>query len=192
MPMKSLALAAILFLNAPIQASATPTRYVLDAAASNVAFEVDFGQDRIQGRMPVAFADIALDFDRPGASTISVALDVAHARTNLPFATGAMKGDSVLDAQDHPVITFVSTALAANGANSADVDGILTVRGVARPVKLRAEIFRPEGRDPGDRSALAVQLSTRISRAAFGASGYPDMVGDEVRIRILARIDMAN
>jgi hypothetical protein len=31
-----------------------------------------------------------------------------------------------------------------------------------------------------------------VSRAAFGASGWADMVGDEVRISIVARLDPAS
>jgi polyisoprenoid-binding protein YceI len=190
--LRSLALAASLILSGLAPSAAAPARYLLDQAASNVAFEVDFGNDRIRGRMPVASADIALDFDRPGASHISVALDVTNARTNLPFATGAMKSDTVLDASHHPQITFVSTGLRTKGANAAEVDGILTVRGVARPVTLDAQIFKRADSTANDRSALSISLSTHISRAAYGATGYPDMVGDDVRITIQASINRAN
>jgi polyisoprenoid-binding protein YceI len=169
-------------------ANAAPLRYLLDQAASEVTFQVDFGNGRLNGKMPVATADISLDFDRPSASRINVALNVARARTNLPFATGAMKSDTVLDAGHYPQITFTSTALRAQG-ETAEVDGILTVRGVARPVTLIAQIFQQPGSAAGDLSSLSVHLNTQISRAEFGATGYPDMVGDEVRIQIVAEID---
>ncbi len=192
MILRSLALAASLVLLGLFSATAAPARYVLDPAATNVAFEVPFGNDMIRGRMPVASADLSLDFDRPAASRIAVAIDVSRARTNIPFATGAMKADNVLDAAHHPQITFVSTGLRVSGANAAQVDGILTVRGVAKPVTLAAEIFRRAGADPNDNSAMVINLSTRISRAAYGATGYPDMVGDQVLIRIQAAINRAN
>lgn len=188
MTLRSLALAAILCLSLvfpAVPSAATPARYTLDKSASTVAFDVPFGADKINGRMPVAHADIALDFDRPAASRVNVAMSAAGARTSLPFATGAMKSESVLDTGRHPNITFTSTSLASTGPNSARVEGMLTMRGVTRPVTLDARIFRTAG----DSNALSVELNTAVSRAAFGATGYPDMVGDTVRIHIRALLN---
>ena len=70
------------------------------------------------------------------------------------------------------------------------VDGLLTVRGVTRPVTFDAEIFRREGEATGERSRMAIYLSGALSRSAYGATGWNDMVGDEVRLRIIARIDL--
>ena len=44
----------------------------------------------------------------------------------------------------------------------------------------------------GAPDALSVHMDTAVSRAAFGATGWADMVGDEVRISIVARIDPAD
>lgn len=65
--------------------------------------------------MPVASADIRLDFDRPAASRIHVALDLTRTRTNIPFAAGAMKDQNVLNARNHPQIAFASTNVRASG-----------------------------------------------------------------------------
>ncbi len=89
-----------------------------------------------------------------------------------------------------PEILFETTVFRAQpgpGAR-AEIDGNLTIRGVTRPVTLAAEIFRQQGQSDGDLSALSVQM-TAVSRAAYGADGWSDLVGDEVRIRIVARID---
>jgi polyisoprenoid-binding protein YceI len=180
-----------LLLAAPLQAA--PVAYRLDAAQSVVGFETDFGPDRITGTMPVAAADIAIDFDRPAASTVRVTLDLAGAQASFPFATQAMLGPKVLDAAAHPTISFESTAVRATGGGGAkaEIEGLLTIRGVTRPVTLAAEVFRREGMPEGDRSRMAIHLDGRVSRAAFGATGWPDMVGDEVRLKIVARIDRA-
>jgi polyisoprenoid-binding protein YceI len=69
------------------------------------------------------------------------------------------------------------------------VTGNLTIRGVTRPVTLLAEVFRPKGSAEDDRSRLTVRLTGRVNRSDFGAAGWSDMVGDEVRIVINARID---
>jgi polyisoprenoid-binding protein YceI len=188
------AFAFLLLLAAPGLAAAAPQAYRLVPADSTVSFEVDFGPDRITGTMPVRTADMTLDFDRPADSRVTVALDAAAATASFPFATQALTGPSVLATADHPDIRFETTAFRAQpgpGAR-AEIDGLLTIRDTARPVTLEAEIFRQQGAADGDLSALSVHMATAVSRTAFGADGWSDMVGDEVRIRIVARIARAD
>lgn len=180
----------LLLLLLPAVAAAAPQAYRLDPAASTVTFDVTFGPDLITGTMPILSADMTLDFDRPADSRVAVTLDAAGAGASFPFATQALKGPTVLATTAHPRITFETTAFRAQpgpGAR-AEIDGQLTIRGVTRPVTLDAQIFR---RAEGDLSTLSVHLDTAVSRAAFGAEGWSDMVGDEVRIHIVARIDRA-
>jgi polyisoprenoid-binding protein YceI len=141
----------------------------------------------ISGTMPVATADMTLDFDRVAASKVAVSLNVAGATTNIPFATQAMTGETVLNAGKFPEITFKSTAVRPTDTG-AEVKGNITIRGVTHPVTLDARLFRPVGSDPAERRDLQIVLTGRVSRAAFGANGFADMVGDEVRLNIRARI----
>lgn len=178
---------AILFALLPGDALAETSDYILQPDQSSVGFETDFGTDRITGRMPVSAADLTLDFDRVVNSTIDVTLDVSRAEASFPFAAQAMKGPKVLDAGDHPTIRFVSTGVRAAGAG-ARVDGNLTIRGVTRPVTLDAQVYRQQGYVEGDRSRLAIRLTGAVNRSDYGATGWSDLVGDEVRLDILARI----
>ena len=180
--------ALILQLALAVPALAAPIAYRLDPAASTVAFETDFGPDTITGTIPLEVADLRLDFDNVANCSISVALDVTGATASFPFAAQALRGPKVLDATSHPQMTFQSTSVAGVG-EAAEVTGDLTIRGVTRPVTLKAEIFRPQGSAVGDRSRLTVRLTGRVNRSNFGATGWLDMVGDEVRIIITARID---
>ena len=179
------ALIAALLTAAP--ALAVTTDYVLDPTASTVAFETDFGPDIITGSIPLLMADLRLDFDQVTNCTVAVTLDVSGAKASFPFAAQALKGPKVLDARTHPQMTFQSTSVAPAGT-AADVTGNLTIRGVTRVVTLRAELFRPAGSAADDFSRLTVRLTGRVNRSDFGATGWADMVGDEVRILITARI----
>lgn len=181
----TIALAALIF---ALPAQAATIDYALDQAASTVAFETDFGPDLITGSIPLDSADLHLDFDNLRNCTVTVALDVTGARASFPFAAQALKGPKVLDARDHPRMTFESTSVKRAG-DAADVTGNLTIRGVTRPVTLQARIFRPQGSATDDFSHLTVKLTGRVNRSDFGATGWSDMVGDEVRITITARID---
>lgn len=182
-----LVLAALL----PMQgARAATVAYHLDPTASTVAFETDFGPDLITGSIPLEKADLRLDFDDVANCTVEVALDVTGARASFPFAAQALKGPKVLAAKDHPRMTFESTSVKRAG-EAADITGNLTIRGVTKPVTLRARIFRPNGSAADDLDHLTVKLTGTVSRSDFGATGWSDMVGDQVRIIITARIDAA-
>lgn len=172
---------------AAVPAQASPVAYVLDPASSSVGFEVMSDMTSIRGAMPVRRAELSLDFDRVANSTIAVELAVDKARTTLPFAMGAMRDSSVLDVARHPSILFRSSRITAQG-DAARVDGDLTIRGVTRPVTLKAMIFRQQGIPAGDRSRLTVQLTGEILRSDFGASGFAHLAGDLVKIDIRARI----
>jgi polyisoprenoid-binding protein YceI len=162
----------------------------LDVAASSVGFETDFGADKINGTFPLDAADIAIDFKDLRNTTLSVTLNAAGAEASFPFAAQAMKGPKVLDTAQFPLIQFASTAVAASGAD-AIVTGTLTLRGVTRPVTLTARLYQVQGEAAGDYTHLTVALTGALNRSDFGATGWADMVGDQVRLNILARIDVA-
>jgi len=179
-----LALAGLL---ATLPASAAPIAYALDPEGSKVGFEVTFNAGIIRGTMPVAAAAVTLDFDSAAASHAAVSVTAAKARTSIPFATQAMKSEGVLNTAAYPEITFDSTGFRRAG-DAAEVTGNLTIRGVTRPVTLVARVFRPQGTDAGYRDRLAVQMTATVRRSDFGATGFADMVGDEVTLKILARL----
>jgi polyisoprenoid-binding protein YceI len=184
-PMLFPLLATLILVNPAVAATIA---YALDRDNSTVAFETDFGPDIITGTIPLNSADLTLDFEQVKNCTISVDLDVSGAQASFPFAAQALKGPKVLDAKNHPRMVFESTAVKAAGDGAA-VTGNLTIRGVTRPVTLRAEIYRQKGSEAGDLSRLTVRLTGKVKRSEFGATGWSDMVSDEVRIVITARIE---
>jgi polyisoprenoid-binding protein YceI len=169
--------------------AAAPRLYEVVAAESEVNFSWDFGQDEIRGTMPVARADLAIDFGDLAASTVDVAVDVRGAEAGFDFATQGMLGPTVLDAANWPLIEFRSADVRRTGPGKADLHGEITVRGVTRPMVFAAEIYRAQGSAEGDFSTLVVLLTGALSRSAFGADGWADMAGDEVRLRIRATLE---
>ena len=171
--------------------ASAPQRYALDPAASEVGFTYRLLGAATRGRMPVARAALVIDFTDLSATRADVVLDVTQARAGLIVATEAMRGSRVLDAARHPTIRFRATRTYAAGAGAV-MEGDLTVRGTTRPVRLSARFLRPPGSDPGARDRIAIELTGALSRSAFGASGYPDLVGDRIDIRIRAGLVRAD
>ncbi|MEM0946141.1 MAG: YceI family protein [Pseudomonadota bacterium] len=169
-------------------AKAAPEPYTLDAKNSRVAFIFVVGGQGVRGTMPVASARIALDLANIASSSVATTLDPTRARTGFALATDAMTGPGILDVERHPKITFRSTAIQVSGLGG-QMEGDLTIRGVTRPVTLGASLYRRTGID--DQNNLTVQISGEISRAAFGASAFSDLVADSVTLDILARVTRA-
>lgn len=179
---------ALLLALLALPALAAPEAYRLDAARSVVGFTYEFEGAPKEGRMPVKAAAITLDLDAVAQSRVDVTLDVTGAQAGFIFATEAMKSAKVLDARQHPTIRFRSTSVTGTLAR-ATVRGQLTIRGVTRPVTLQAGLYRRRDSDPARLDQLLIRLTGSVSRAAFGADGFPGYVGDRIELDILARIE---
>ena len=184
--MKRFVLTLLLVLAAQMSWAA-PASYDLLRDESRVGFTWFLGNEPFKGRIPVKSADVVLDFDRLERSKVNVSVDVSNAQAGFVFATQGLKGRSVLWAERFPEITFESTNVRPNEAGAL-IDGNLTVRGVTRPVVFEAQLFRPAGVASEDFSRLTIRLNGSLSRKAYGADGWPDLAGDEVRLAIVARI----
>lgn len=176
----------------PAAAMAAPVGYDLQESQSEVGFIYTLSGTQNRGTMPVLNADIAIDFQTFTASSVDVSVDVTGASTGLIFATEALKAGSMLDARNHPTIRFRSTAIRANNPQNlsagGEIDGLLTIRGITRPVTLNAALFRQQGTQEGDLSRLSFRISGAVSRSDFGAGGYSDLVADTIQLDIAARV----
>jgi len=185
---RTLAALSALSLMMALPAAANPRSDALEPAESQVNFETDFGPDLITGTMPVAAATVVIDFDNLAASRVTVDLDAGRASASFPFATQAMTGARVLDTANYPLMHFETTEVTALGPTEATLDGTLTLRGIAQAIRLHAAIYRQQGTAPGDLSALVILLTGALNRSAYGANGWSDLVGDQVRLTIHASI----
>ncbi len=109
--------------------------------------------------------------------------------------TGDAKRDEHLraldffDATAHPEIMFASTEITALGDDGLAVAGQLTIKGIARPVKLTGTV---EGLavDPWGNERVALELSGAVDRRDFGLTWNKALetgaalVADQVRIEI--------
>lgn len=175
-----------------LPASARPMRYALDPDAARVGFIYTVSGGEQTGQMPITRADVIIDPVDMAASTVDVVLNPARVRTGFFFATEALKSQSMLDTDQFPDIRFTSTEvqLSSSGrlSDGATLIGDLTVRDITRTVTLEAALFRPRGTAADDLSVLTIILSGAISRSAFGASGYRDLVADTVKLDVEATI----
>ncbi|MFK7881290.1 YceI family protein [Roseobacter sp.] len=171
---------------------AATTPYDLLAERSSVSFIFDLSGNSQTGTVPIKTADIRVNTRNLAASSADVTTDIRQAKAGVLFVTQALLSPSVLDAETHPIVRYTSTRIilgqAGRISEGAEIDGNLTLRGVTRPLRLAAELTRPAGTAANDLSVLNIRLTGALSRAAFGANGYPKLVDDTVRLDISAEI----
>ena len=127
----------------------------------------------------------------PSASQVEVSIDAASISTGVADRDGHLMSADFLDAENHPTITFSSTAVHPAGSSWA-IEGELTIGEETRPVTLDVE-FLGTMTDPWGNDKAIFSASTEIDRtdwnltwnAPLEAGGV--LVGDKVRIAIEAQ-----
>lgn len=179
-------------LMAPAQAIAAPRAYGIAPGGATITYIFKLNGAPQRGTAPLSDVDIRVDSTNLRRSSARVTADMSKAKAGFVFITDALKSESVLNTQSFPQARFVSTriTLGADGriSNGAAIEGELTLRGVTRPLRLNANLYRASGSASGDLSRLNVRLTGALSRAAFGATGFPSLVEDEVKLDIRADI----
>ena len=139
----------------------------IDPVHSTIGFGVKhLGVSTFRGTFKQAAGSIVSDDD--AIRSIEGGVHVENLTTEEPALTGHLHSEDFFDAEEHPEITFRSTAIEAGDDGHLTVTGELDIRGVSRPVELDAEI---EGVGDGADGARASASPRRArSTAPTGAS----------------------
>lgn len=181
------ALAALLALCA-VPLAAQPARYALDPVHTRVLFAVEHaGFSHALGT--VSGAEGELEFDPRDWSSARLDVRVPLARLDLGDAAWnrATLGRRLLDAGRWPEARYVSGRIEPLGPDRFIVHGLLTLRGVTRPVPLevRFNALRRHPLPPFRRTA-GFSATATLDRHAFGIDAWPSMIGATVELRIEA------
>jgi polyisoprenoid-binding protein YceI len=140
----------------------------VDAVHSEASFVVrHMVVSKVRGRFDKFEATI-VTADDPLQSSIEATIDAGSVNTNQEQRDTHVRSADFLDVENHPVITFRSSAVRPAGDHFA-LDGDLTIRGVTKPVTLELEVngFTP---DPYGGTRAGFSASTEINRPDFGVS----------------------
>jgi polyisoprenoid-binding protein YceI len=184
------ALTTLLFTTA---AAAEPQAYALDPVHTRVMLAVDHaGFSKALGT--VSGSTGMLRFDPDDWTTATLRAEVPLARIDFGDAkwNEAVLGNNLLDADDHPLATFVSTRIEPVDAQHAAVYGDLTLRGVTREVKLDVTLNAHKRHPmPPFRRTVGFSATTELSRADFGIDAWKAVIGDRIELRIEAEATRA-
>ncbi|HEX9696462.1 MAG TPA: YceI family protein [Actinomycetota bacterium] len=147
---------------------------------------------KVRGRFG-SFAGSAQIADQPEQSSVRVEIEAASVDTHDDGRDTHLRSADFFDVETHPQITFVSTGFTQTGTTSFDLPGELTIRGVTRPVVLKAEFDGLAG-DPWGGTRAAFTAATEIDREDFGLTWNKALesggvlVGKTIKIEIDAEL----
>lgn len=165
-------------------AQAAPLTYVIESTHTFPRFEYShFGYSTQQSRFNKTSGQIVLD---PAAKTASVdvTIDMKSVDTGFEAFNGHIQGEDFLDTAKYPTATFKSTASKFEGDKLAAVDGLLTIKGVTKPVTLTLTSFQCMEHPMMKKPACGANATARIKRSEFNAGKFAPFVGDDVTLTI--------
>lgn len=161
-------------------ARAAPESYHVEPELSSTEFAVShFGLAKQRGRFGRTEGSIVLD-PQDHTGSIELVVDATSVDTGWGARDAWLRGEDMFDVANFPVMRFQSTQLVFNQERLIGIAGLLTLRGVTRPVILKIERMQcglvP---DSGREGCGAAAVST-IKRSDFGLTYALGLVGDDI------------
>ena len=168
----------------PMASLAAP--YVLDKSHAHVTFEVGhLGFSTVHGQFRKFDADIDFDPGNVEATKVNFQIDATSVDTFWEARDKHIRGKDFFDTANHPKITFTTTSVTPTGAETADVSGNLTMRGVTKPITLQAKLNKL-GPSPfnADQTIAGFTIEGEIDRTQFGINYAAPAVSAIIPIKI--------
>lgn len=124
-------------------------------------------------------------FDKAAKTgSVDIVIDMKSVNTGFPLFNEHIQGADFLDTAKFPTATFKSTKVSFEGDKPSTIDGLLTIKGITKPVTLTVTSFQAMPHPMLKKDAIGANASTTIKRSEFNAGKYAPGVSDEVRIDI--------
>jgi polyisoprenoid-binding protein YceI len=159
--------------------------WAIDPVHSYVGFAISHVMlVRFRGQFESIHGEIVTDQD-VRKSRVNVSIDASSFHTNNEIRNQHIRSADFLDTHTFPTMTFFSTAIRLE--DGFVIEGDLTIKGVTKPVMLRASAPR-FGSNQEEQMSLGVSAHTVIKRSEFGVDfnmpldGGGFLLGDDVEV----------
>jgi polyisoprenoid-binding protein YceI len=174
-----------LALTAALSASAlaAPSTYVPDPNHTFVRFSYNhLGFSTQLSRFDKTTGTVTFD---PAAKSgaVDLVIDAKSVDTGSELFNGHIQGVDFLDTADFPTATFKSTSIRFDGDAPVSIDGVLTVKGVSKPVTLTVTSFK-HAPNMQKKDAIGANATTTVKRSDFKMDKYVPLVSDDVTITV--------
>ena len=165
-------------------AMAAPVTYNVDGSHTFPRFSYShFGYSTQLSSFSKTTGKVVFDAEAKTGS-VDIVIDTQSVNTGFADFNQHIQGEDFLDTAKFPQATFKSTQVIFDGAKPAKIEGLLTLKGVTKPVTLTVTGFQSAPHPMLKKPALGANAFTVIKRTEFNAGKYAPYVGDEVRIDI--------
>ena len=181
-----LLLSALLLFGTGAAVMAAPAQYTLDPVHTRVQFAIDHaGFSKAIGTVSGSTGTIVFDPDDWSTARVEVSIPIARVDLGDAKWNQATLARNLLDAERHPVATFISTRIEPINAQRAIVHGELTLRGETSEVALQVVLNGLKRHPlPPFRRTVGFSATAALSRADFGIDAWRSVIGDAVELRL--------
>ncbi|MCP5229983.1 YceI family protein [Accumulibacter sp.] len=163
---------------------AAPETFVVDPNHTYPRFEYShFGFSNQMQRFDKTAGTIVFDRDARTGS-VDITIDARSVDTGYGLFNKHIQGEDFLDTARYPRITYRSTAVRFDGDRPVAVEGILTIKGISKPVTLKITSFQAMPHPIVKKDAIGANAVATIKRSEFNAGKHAPHVSDEVTLSI--------
>lgn len=179
----------LVVLSTVLSTAAFAETYSVDKDHTSVSFKIRHLLSNTTGTFKDFEGKVNYEPGKPETWSAEGTIQVASIDTNVPERDKHLKSKDFFEVEKYPTITFKTTKVLESTAESAKVEGLLTLHGVEKPVVLDVEIHGV-AKDPWGNVRAGFTATTKINRKDFGIQ-YNQvldqgqlMLGEEVAITI--------
>ncbi len=163
---------------------AAPETFVVDPNHTYPRFEYShFGYSNQIQRFNKTSGTIVVDRAAKTGS-VDISIDAKSVDTGYALFNEHIQGEDYFDTAKYPTITYKSTAVRFEGDKPVAVEGLLTVKGVSKPVTLTVTSFHAMPHPMLKKDAIGANAVAKIKRSEFNAGKNAPHVSDEVTLSI--------
>ena len=174
-------------------AAADPVVYKVDPDHSGVGFTIRHFVSNVSGRFKDFDGTIKYDKANPAASSVSFTVQAKSIDTDNDDRDNHLRSPDFFDAEKFPTWTFTSTSVKALDADTLEVTGDMTIKGVTKkvtiPVDVLGSVKTPRGEKAGFETAF------KLDRKEYGITWNRALdtggavLGDDVKVSISVESD---
>lgn len=181
----------------PLATIAAPTTYVMDPVHSFPNFTINhLGMTTIHGRFDKMAGKITLD-QAAKSGSLEAKIEAASVNTgdakHEPGSTAAknygprsrdehLRSADFFNSAEFPELVYKSTKFNFKGDDLESVEGILTMLGVTKPVKLAVTTFKCGPHPFSKKPMCGADVQATIKRTDWGIKFGVPAIGDEVKL----------
>jgi polyisoprenoid-binding protein YceI len=172
-----------------VAATTTARTYKIDKSHSEAIFQVRHLVTKVRGRFSDFEGTVQFDEANPENSSVDFTIQATSIDTNEPDRDKHLRSEDFFAVEQFKTITFKSRRVKQISAETFEVTGDLTMRGVSKEVTLPVTHLG-KAKDPWGNDRLGFETEITLNRKDYGlkwnapleAGGF--LVGDDVKVSL--------